>query len=189
MHLRAAAPCAVAAAAEQVHVVGTKAPVVLRPPHAVGILRLIQEYLTVQRRQLSRGVHVEHQHPAGGHKQMQPPECPLYVLWVRQVVETVQTAHRRVHRTVQVQLRHGLVQEDRRHTRRLPALAHSRRQHILAAVHADDLVTPLRQQPAHGPGAAGQVQHQLHRDTAAAQQLLDEIQPLSIAHILGQRVI
>ena len=28
---------------------------------------------------------------------------------------------------------------------------HGRCQHILAAVHADDLVTPLRQQPAHGP--------------------------------------
>ena len=76
------------------------------------ILRLIQKYLTVQRRQLGRGVHVEHQHPAGGHKQVQPPECPLYVLWVRQVVETVQTAHRRVHRAVQVQPRHGLVQEN-----------------------------------------------------------------------------
>ena len=67
-------PCTVPAAVEEIHVIGTQSPVILRAPDAVGVLRLVQKDLSIQRRQLGHGIDVEHQQPAGGDEQVQPPE-------------------------------------------------------------------------------------------------------------------
>ena len=112
---------------------------------------------------------------------MQPPERAAHVGGVSEIVQAVQTADGGIHGAVQIQLRHGLMQENGRHALYGAALAHGRSQHLLGAVHTDKLIPAPRQQPRHGAGAAGQIQHHLHGDAAAAEQLFQKVRPLFVS--------
>ena len=105
-------PCTVPAAVEEIHVIGTQSPVILRAPDAVGVLRLVQKDLSIQRRQLGHGIDVEHQQPAGGDEQVQPPEGALHIGGAGEIVQAVQTADGGIHRAVKIQLGHGLMEEN-----------------------------------------------------------------------------
>ena len=120
---------------------------------------------------------------------MQPLKGALHVGGAGQVIETVQTADGSIHRAVQIQLRHGLMQKDGGDAIHGAAFVHGGGQHILTVVHGDQLVAPGGEDPCHGTGAAGKVQHRMHRNTAAAEQLLDKIRPLFILYVAGQRVV
>ena len=182
-------PCTVPAAVEEIHVIGTQSPVILRAPDAVGVLRLVQKDLSIQRRQLGHGIDVEHQQPAGGDEQVQPPEGALHIGGAGEIVQAVQTADGGIHRAVKIQLGHGLVQEDGGDALHLSAFLHGGGQHLLGAIHADEFIAPARQQPRHGAGAAGQIQHRVDGDTAAAEELFQKVRPLLVAYVGGQGIV
>ena len=188
MQLEAAVPGPVLRQGEQVHIIGTQPPAIFGAPHAVGVLRLVQEHLSVQGGQPLRQPHVEGQQAPGADEQVQPLKGPLHIPGICQIVQAVQAADGGVHGAVQVQPGHGLVQEQGRYLRR-GAFLPGGGQHLLGPVHSDELIAPPGQQPGHGPGAAGQVQHRVHRDAAAAEQLFQKVRPLFIPHVPGQLVI
>ena len=67
----------------------------------------------VQSRQLGGAVDVKHQHAPRRDEQMEPLKTFLHILRMQKIIQTVQTANGGVHRPVEVQLRHILVQEHR----------------------------------------------------------------------------
>ena len=188
VQLEAAVPGSVLRQGEQVHIIGAQPPPILGAPDAVGILRLVQKHLPVQSGQPLRQPHIKGQQPTGTDEQVQPPKGTLHIPGIREIIQAVQTADGGVHGAVQVQPGHGLVQKQRRHLCRSVFLPGGG-QHLLGPVHGNELIPPSGQQPGHGPGAAGQIQHRMHRDAAAAEQLFQKVRPLFIAHVPGQLVI
>ena len=175
--------------AEQIHPIRANVPPKLRAPHAVALLRFIQKHLAVQALKLIQGVHIENKLPARGDEQMQPLKGPLHIGGRGEVVEAVQAADGGVHGAVQVQPGHGLVQKDGRDTLHAAAFHHGGGQHLLGGVCADHLVAPAGEQPGHGAGAAGKIQHRVYRDAAAGKELFQIVRPLFIRHIPGEGVV
>ena len=138
---------------------------------------------------LIQSIHIEYQLPARGDEQMQPLKGPLHVGGGGEVVEAVQAADGRVHSAVQIQLGHGLVQEDGGDARYAAAFHHGGGQHFLGGVRTDHLIAPAGEQPGHGAGTASQVQHCVYRDAAAGKELFQVIRPLFVLHIPGEGVI
>lgn len=109
--LEPALPRAVRPQVKEVDIVAAYPAAELRAPDAVGVLRLVEVDLPVETEELLWRVHVENERTAGRDEQVQPLEGALHVAGICQIVETVETADRRVDRSVQVELRHRLVQE------------------------------------------------------------------------------
>ena len=120
---------------------------------------------------------------------MKPLQRPFQGARIRQIVYAVQTAHRRLHRSVEVQLLHTLLKVNRRDFSGSDRFSGRLGEHVLRKIHADHLITCLRQKARHGTGAAGQIQYRMDRDRAFGQKLLQESCTLFILHIFGQTVV
>ena len=176
---------------EYVHTVGADAPPggELRPPHAVCVLALVQEHLPVQAPQLLRGVDVKEEKPAGHEEGVNPLKGPLQGLGPGDVVDAVQAADAGVDGAVEIQLLHGLVEEDGRNLPRAPALLRRHGQHLLRPVGPDHLIAPLRQFLRQAAGAAGQIQHGVDGQSAAGEVLLQIVRPAAVGHVGGELVV
>ena len=188
MHLGAAAPSA-AAALKNIHIVGTQPTLIFGAPHAVGVLRLIEEHLPVEGLQLLHCVDVEYQQSAGRDEQPQPIEGAAHILGICQVIEAVKAADGGIHRTVEIQFLHLLLQEKRRNTLHRAHLTHGLHEHLLAGVHSDHLIAAACEDPRHSARTAGKIQHLLDRDLTAPKQPLNKVRPFFIPHIVGQSII
>ena len=169
--------------------IGTQSPVILRAPDAVGVLRLVQKDLSIQRRQLGHGIDVEHQQPAGGDEQVQPPEGALHIGGAGEIVQAVQTADGGIHRAVKIQLGHGLMEENGGDALHLSAFLHGGGQHLLGAIHADELIAPVCQQPRHGAGAAGPDPAPCGRGYGCDGRAFQKVRPLLVAYVGGQGIV
>ena len=177
--------------AEHIHAVGADLPagVVVCAPDAVGVLGLVQEHAPVQPFQVSRGVDVEHEQAAGLQKQPDPLEGFPQLVRPGHMVHAVQQAHTGVHRAVQVQVLHGLAEEDGRLPLPFQGLFRRNGQHLRGKIHPDQLIAPPGQQKGHGPRAAGQVQHRVDRVGGPGKEFFQKIRPGRVVHVLGHGVV
>ena len=108
---------------------------------------------------------------------------------VGDVVQAIQAGDAGVDGAEQVQLVHGLVQEDGRLAVQVKGLFLGLREHLDGQVGADHGVACLRQETGQGAGPAGQVQDDVHRYFTALEPLLIPGHPLGIVHVPGQAVV
>ena len=191
MLLEAAFPSAVRAGGENVNVIvqQARAAGILCAPHAVDVLAFVEPDLTVHRLELAEGMNVEHERAAGRDEQVQAAEGLAHLARVGEVIEAVEAADRRLHRAVEVQLGHGLVQKQRRDAGERLCLLARLEQHILRAVHADEFVAAFGEEGGHRAGAAGEVEHGVDRNVTAQEELFDEGGALFVADVLRQLVV
>ena len=147
--------------AEQIHEIGADAAAlgILRPPHAIGVLRLVQKDLAVQGGELLHRVHVEEKQPPGQEEGVDPLKGLLQLFGVGDIVHAVQAADAGIDGAVQVQLLHGLTQENGRDDvlPQVPVLLRRLSEHLRGQVHPDHLIATQGQLSGEGAGAAGQI--------------------------------
>ena len=106
-------------------------------------------------------VHIKNEQPSGVHIARNAFKRPLHVLFVGQVIDTVQRANARIDRFRQRERLHLLLHKEDRLTC-LDAFLHGKAEHVRAGVGAEHVHAALTQQKRQAAGAAGEVERSAH---------------------------
>ena len=125
-------------------------------PHAVNIIILIQEHLTVHSLQFFRCIHIEDKATAGIQHPIDSANRLFAIFRICNVIHTVQSAHSQVNTSRQRQLLQLLTNKHGRILQFLRLLC-SNAEHFLRHIHSRHLHAMLRQKHGYRASSTGQV--------------------------------
>ena len=176
---------------EQVHAVNQCVflLVEVRTPQAQHLIGFVHEYLSIQRAETLRTVHIEHQQPIGGNEQVQQTKQLRQVLGVN-VVDAVQRAVTSIHHVIEVQ-RHRILTQNQWRLNVLHGvrLIHQLHEHIRGGVHRDHLIAAAGHDAGQSTCTAGEVQQSMNGFSPLTELIFVVVGKAFVWNVPGQVIV
>ncbi len=158
-------------------------------PNAENVVEIINESIVGKNVPvLIRRINVKNKNPAVVHEQSDPSEYLPHVVFVRRMVDAVESADRRVDGAEKIKLLHLLAKENRVGIF-LQLFFLRNAEHIFRSVRADNFVSPLFKQKGHCSGTARQIKQNPLADAVFGKERTDIFASFFIVDVICQPIV